>query len=59
MSRELLKHHQKCQDQSCEVCTPVKNYVARQRAAQDNALREQADSAQRAQQAQQVRCLLK
>ena len=34
VSRELLKHHQKCQDPQCEVCTPVKNYVQRQRQVQ-------------------------
>ena len=34
MSRELLKHHQKCTDPQCEVCTPVKNYVQRQRQVQ-------------------------
>ena len=30
-SRELLKHHQKCTNQSCPVCTPVKQYVQKQR----------------------------
>ncbi len=30
-SRELLKHHQKCVNQSCPVCTPVKQYVQKQR----------------------------
>ncbi|KAK9866771.1 hypothetical protein WJX84_010523 [Apatococcus fuscideae] len=30
-SRELLKHHQKCQSSGCPVCTPVKQYVQRQR----------------------------
>lgn len=34
VSRELLKHHQKCTDQHCEVCTPVKNYVQKQRQMQ-------------------------
>lgn len=31
-SRELLKHHQKCNSSSCPVCTPVKQYVQKQRA---------------------------
>ena len=31
-SRDLLKHHQKCQSQSCPICTPVKQYVQKQRA---------------------------
>jgi hypothetical protein len=30
-SRELLKHHQKCTSTSCPVCTPVKQYVQKQR----------------------------
>jgi E1A/CREB-binding protein len=30
-SRELLKHHQKCVNQNCPVCTPVKQYVQKQR----------------------------
>ncbi len=30
-SRELLKHHQKCVNTSCPVCTPVKQYVQKQR----------------------------
>ncbi|KAK9806697.1 hypothetical protein WJX73_009793 [Symbiochloris irregularis] len=34
VSRELLKHHQKCLDPQCEVCTPVKNYVQKQRQMQ-------------------------
>ena len=32
-SRELLKHHQKCQNPACPVCTPVKQYVQKQRLA--------------------------
>ena len=30
-SRELLKHHQKCTASDCPVCTPVKQYVQKQR----------------------------
>jgi hypothetical protein len=30
-SRELLKHHQKCNSSACPVCTPVKQYVQKQR----------------------------
>ena len=44
VSRELLKHHQKCADQQCEVCTPVKNYVQKQRQMQ---LRQQDQLRQR------------
>ena len=32
-SRELLKHHQKCTASDCPVCTPVKQYVQKQRMA--------------------------
>ncbi|KAG1671872.1 hypothetical protein FOA52_003439 [Chlamydomonas sp. UWO 241] len=32
-SKELLKHHQKCMDQRCAVCVPVKEYVKRSRQA--------------------------
>jgi len=32
-SRELLKHHQKCVNPACPVCTPVKQYVQKQRLA--------------------------
>ena len=31
-SRELLKHHQRCTSITCPVCTPVKQYVQKQRA---------------------------
>jgi len=30
-SRDLLKHHQKCQHSNCPICTPVKQYVQKQR----------------------------
>lgn len=30
-SRDLLKHHQKCQSNNCPICTPVKQYVQKQR----------------------------
>lgn len=30
-SRELLRHHQRCVASNCPVCTPVKQYVAKQR----------------------------
>ena len=30
-SRNLLKHHQKCQSNTCPICTPVKQYVQKQR----------------------------
>lgn len=32
-SRELLKHHQKCQSPSCSICVPVKQHVQQQRLA--------------------------
>lgn len=32
-SRELLKHHQKCQSTSCSICVPVKQHVQQQRLA--------------------------
>lgn len=32
-SRELLKHHQKCQSTSCCICVPVKQHVQQQRLA--------------------------
>ncbi|GAB4815528.1 hypothetical protein N2152v2_002574 [Parachlorella kessleri] len=31
-SRMLLRHHQKCTSAQCPVCTPVKQYVSKQRA---------------------------
>jgi hypothetical protein len=30
-SRMLLRHHQKCSSAQCPVCTPVKQYVSKQR----------------------------
>lgn len=30
-SRELLKHHQKCQSTTCAICVPVKQHVQQQR----------------------------
>ncbi len=30
-SKDLLKHHQKCQNANCPICTPVKEYVRRTR----------------------------
>ncbi len=50
-SRDLLKHHQKCQSQSCPICTPVKQYVQKQRALANS---QQAQDPQQ-QQAQQFR----
>lgn len=32
-SRELLKHHQKCQSTTCSICVPVKQHVQQQRVA--------------------------
>ena len=32
-TRELLEHHQKCTASDCPVCTPVKQYVQKQRMA--------------------------
>ena len=49
MSRDLLKHHQRCVDASCEVCTPVKNYVARQRQAQELEKRQREEQLQQQQ----------
>jgi hypothetical protein len=31
-TRALLKHHQKCFDRKCPICTPVKEYVQKQNA---------------------------
>ena len=33
-SKDLLKHHQKCQDVTCQICVPVKDYVRRTRQQQ-------------------------
>lgn len=33
-SKDLLKHHQKCANAQCAICTPVKEYVRRTRAGQ-------------------------
>ena len=50
-SRELLKHHQKCTATDCPVCTPVKQYVQKQRMAmqkqQQESLRQREAERQR------------
>ena len=50
-SRELLKHHQKCTASDCPVCTPVKQYVQKQRMAmqkqQQDSLRQREAERQR------------
>lgn len=50
-SRELLKHHQKCTASDCPVCTPVKQYVQKQRMAmqkqQQESLRQREAERQR------------
>ena len=43
MTRKILRHYQMCQDLGCSVCMPVKNHVARQRAAQEGAEQEAAE----------------
>ena len=62
-SRELLKHHQRCTSSQCPVCTPVKQYVQKQRQvslSQANAARQQQahQQQQQAQQKTQARLLL-
>ncbi len=52
-SRELLKHHQRCTSSQCPVCTPVKQYVQKQRQvslSQANAARQQQQQHQQQQQ---------
>lgn len=33
-SRDLLKHHIRCQDTNCPICTPVRDYIQRSRMPQ-------------------------
>ncbi|KAG2482629.1 hypothetical protein HYH03_018437 [Edaphochlamys debaryana] len=41
-SKELLKHHQKCQLANCPVCAPVKDYVKKTRQATQQQNQQQA-----------------
>lgn len=40
-SRELLKHHQKCQSTTCSICVPVKQHVQQQRLAAQRKVQQQ------------------
>jgi len=43
-SKDLLKHHQKCQSSNCPICAPVKEYVRKTRMQQQTLQAQQQNS---------------